>query len=483
MQATVSKCAMVAALLLGVGPTRPADAVDIVARVKVPCCRRCNRPLRSVNTPPSTRYCPGPTTCYPPGPAVQPAPPTAAPAAAPVSGGMVPPLTPGEPSPVGPAGPGPAPAPAPAPEPTPGPAFEPDAGPSTAPPPMTDFTPTPAFAAGQGGGLGGESGALNPHMIGDQGPSIRLQQVVGGLPTPPGNPPGAPVPPTTLPNGRPAPANGARLGAVAVPYIRGLKISENQSPAPIDRVYTSFNYYDNVNGRINQRTGDIIRDLRVYRQIYGFEKTFFDQRASIGVRLPILSATSNSFTPGFGGTSTAFGDLALILKYALYRDLTRGNIFSTGLVVSAPTGSNAFGGAGYIRNFHYTGLQPYVGFLWNFGKFYLQGFSAIEVPTSQRDVTIFYNDLGIGYNLYRNNSPGQFLTGIVPTFEVHVNTPLNHRGFRLGDPAGTPDVVDLTLGSNFIFNRRSYLTVAVVDPVTGPKPFSLEGLIQFSFRF
>ena len=370
---------------------------------------------------------------------------------------------------MGPPEPGPAPAPAPAPA--------PDIAPSTAPPPMTDFTPSPAFSAAQGGGLGGESGALNPHMIGDQGPSIRAQQVVGGLPTPPGNPPGAPVPPTTLPNGRPAPNTGQRLGTVAVPYIRGVKISENQSPAPIDRVYTSFNYYDNVNGRLDERTGGLIRDLRVYRQIYGFEKTFWDQRASIGFRLPILSATSNSFTPGFGGTSTAFGDLAVILKYALYRDLTKGDVISTGLVVTAPTGNPAFAGAGYIRNFHYTGLQPYVGALWTFGKIYVQGFSAIEIPTTPLDVTIFYNDIGVGYNLYRDNTPGpgRFLTGIVPTFEVHVNTPLNHRGFRLGDPAGTPDVVDLTLGSNFIFNRRSYLTVAVVDPVTGPKPFSLEG--------
>ena len=86
--------------------------------------------------------------------------------------------------------------------------------------------------------------------------------------------------------------------------------------------------------------------------------------------------------------------------------------------------------------------------------------------------------------LGRSQAFGRLLTAIVPTFEVHVNTPLNHRGaFSLGDPAATPDVVDLTTGTIFELNRRSTLSVGLVTPVTGPKPFNLEALVQFNLSF
>ncbi len=89
---------------------------------------------------------------------------------------------------------------------------------------------------------------------------------------------------------------------------------------------------------------------------------------------------------------------------------------------------------------------------------------------------MLYNDIGMGYFVYQNNNdPTAFIRAIVPTFETHINVPLNHIGvFRPNDPFGTPDVVDLTFGVNTLLGRRTLLSVAFINPVTGPKPFNYE---------
>jgi hypothetical protein len=76
------------------------------------------------------------------------------------------------------------------------------------------------------------------------------------------------------------------------------------------------------------------------------------------------------------------------------------------------------------------------------------------------------------------------LTGVAPTLELHLNDPLNHRGvLRFADPAGTPDVVDLTAGMNFVLCQRARLALGVVTPLTGPKPFDVEAIGQFRLLY
>jgi hypothetical protein len=73
---------------------------------------------------------------------------------------------------------------------------------------------------------------------------------------------------------------------------------------------------------------------------------------------------------------------------------------------------------------------------------------------------------------------------VAPTFEVHVNTPLNHRGvFNPNDLAGSPDIVDLTIGVNLGFGRQATLALGYITPVTGPKPFNQEVMAMFTLRF
>src|SRR5262249_36027614 len=133
---------------------------------------------------------------------------------------------------------------------------------------------------------------------------------------------------------------------------------------------------------------------------------------------------------------------------------------------------------------HTTVLQPFVGAVWGMEDFFLHGYVALDVPTSSRDVTMLYTDVGAGYFLRRDERGDSLITAIVPTVELHVNTPLSHRGvLNSTDPAGTPDVVALTSGVTFEFHRRATLAVGLVTPLTGPRPFDWEVLAQLNVRF
>jgi hypothetical protein len=269
-----------------------------------------------------------------------------------------------------------------------------------------------------------------------------------------------------------------RLG-IALPWARGFKIADNMSPRPMDRVFFTFNYFNNLDGSINSRVAPGLGGMQAYRYVFGYEKTFWDGNASIGVRLPLDSLSARRL-----GTSTALGNLTVFSKLIVLQQPGTGNLVSAGLAVTMPTGPSSFGGERGVFGYRDAQIQPFVGYTWMRGRFYVQGFEAIDIPTDANDVTMQYNDAGIGYFVYRDADPGALLSAIAPTFEAHANIPLNHVGaFRGFDPAGTPDVVDLTFGVNILFRQRSMLTVGFVNPVTGPRPFSQEWTLLFNYFF
>jgi hypothetical protein len=282
----------------------------------------------------------------------------------------------------------------------------------------------------------------------------------------------------------PPPTRQPQREAVLVPWIRSFKIAEDESPRPQDRLYFGFNYFDNVDASVLRREDASIHALDVYRETFGLEKTFLDGAASIGLRLPLNTLDDESITPGLAGTNTDIGDLSVIFKYAFWQDRGTGDLLSIGLAATFPTGPDAFAGAPAIASLHETTLEPFFGYIFNFDNLFVHGFSSIDIPTDSNDVTMFYNDIGVGYYLLHDRSGDRLLTAVVPTFEVHVNTPLNHEGaFRVNDLAATPDVVDLTLGLTLEFNGRSTLGFGVVAPVTGPRPFDVEAVVQLNWRF
>jgi hypothetical protein len=282
---------------------------------------------------------------------------------------------------------------------------------------------------------------------------------------------------------------------VLVASAGAFKIAENESPIPVDRVFLTYNFYDNVTGpagpfsfprtttqtSIDAAGNPVVAStlfpgvappaLDLHREVLGFEKTFLDQNASFGMRLPFFQQGDGSFG------ENDIGDLSLIFKYAFYYDKACGNVLSTGLVLTVPTGPDILTVDG---NIHSVLFQPFIGYYWNLDRFYVQGFSSVTVPTDERDVTLLFNDIAVGYWLYRCPR-GQVVTGIAPTLEMHVTTPLNHRGEF--DPIVVPDLAVLTAGLHFGFSNHSSLTVGVATPLTGPRPYDVEAMAQLNWRF
>lgn len=323
----------------------------------------------------------------------------------------------------------------------------------------------------------------------------------------------------------------------ALALARGsFKVGENEPVRPTDRVFVSYHYYHQIPNQFLGSTGIltptatspfgtpgtnyVLRDTlaatlqnnpavppaslvntttsatNLHRQTIGFEKTFFDGNFSFGMRLPFFQTdqvSSNNFDPnqlnGFtpfqtdgvpvGVASTLdrsrVGDLTMIFKYAAINEDER--VLSGGLVVTAPTGGGILLNDG--SRLYSTLLQPWVGAYRAWDRVFVHGFSSLAVPTDHRDITLFFNDIGVGYFLYRAPE-NAVLTSLTPTFEVHVNTPLDNQ--RDGG-ISSPDSVIFTGGMHIGIGPRAFLTLGAATPVTGPRLNQVEGIAQFNWLF
>src|SRR5262249_22609436 len=173
---------------------------------------------------------------------------------------------------------------------------------------------------------------------------------------------------------------------VRVPILvrGGYKIAENASPAPLDRVFFTYNYYNNVHGPGGAAPSSVNQTFLVngalftaavpvpgvpgprgdlHRETFGFEKTFFDGNTSLGVAVPFFQGIGDNLFD-----ASAFGDVTLYFKYAPFFDRERGNVFSLGMAVTLPTGPNI-----PLQNgdFHPTILQPYFGYMFTADRLFL----------------------------------------------------------------------------------------------------------------
>ena len=273
-------------------------------------------------------------------------------------------------------------------------------------------------------------------------------------------------------------------GAVRLPWVRGYKMADNQSPRPQDRVTFMFNFYDNVNPLLNPADSTAIRRVKIYREFFGIEKTFLDQNASIGLRLPVNTMVYGGTAPGAGQTNTAVGDLIVYGKYILWQDEERRNLVTLGLAFGVPTGPGAFAGAPITHAPNPLLVQPFLGYIKTMGDWFLQGFTGVDVPTDGNVVTIMYNDVGLGY-YFRTEGEG-LIRGIAADIrsprQHALDPPAHARSSGPGSALGTPDVVDLTFGTSVVL-RGSILSVGIVNPVTGPRPFSLEAVVNLNIFY
>lgn len=351
--------------------------------------------------------------------------------------------------------------------------------PPVVPPDLGGLT-TPFATATEGGGLQGRS--FNEAFDGDfatvfyrknlfttriERRQIGTRQEVRFIPNPDGPPTRVVV---TVPVFGDVPVTTAQQVLVPVPgRYSGISIVDNDSPRPTDRVYFNYSYYDGIGTQLNPGLGNITMN----RPMLGFEKTFLNGDASIGMRLPFIQLNG---PPGVG--ADAVGDLSVLSKYAFVND-PYGNVLSAGLIVTVPTGPAGGILVDGTEVPHSTLFQPWVGFVQVFDRAYVQGITALIVPTDGRDTTLWGNSLGVGYWLYQA-AGDRLVQGIIPVAEVHVRTPFNNR-----EESGLvylQDQVNLTGGLHVRFPRAT-LGGGVCVPVVSPRPWNVEAVASFNYWF
>ncbi len=287
------------------------------------------------------------------------------------------------------------------------------------------------------------------------------------------SPPGPPPPP------------GAHGASPIFPSVRNFKVSENQSPRPQDRVFFDFNYYNNLNDTLNHLDLSPITQMKAYVYNFGIEKTFNNGMGSLGVRVPLDNLTANSFGNIIGTpTSTSLGNMTIFAKYILAQNAKTGSLVSAGFAVTPQTGPGRFAGAPYLFPLNSTSFQPFLGYIYNYNRFYLQGFSGFSFSANPNDVSYVFNDVAIGYFVYRNTDTRSWLTALAPTVELHVDNPINHRDpLNSADLAGSPDSVNMTFGLNFGIKNTAVLTTAFVTPLSSLKPFDSEAIVLLNIFF
>jgi hypothetical protein len=335
-----------------------------------------------------------------------------------------------------------------APQPCPPSEPAPPTKPPTAPkederPAAPEETPVlPSLATGVQGERGVALGAPNEfgEFFGSHPFLIMLQ-----LPPPPvvtqppvGTQPPFPPPPQPSPRTVtfevPSPAGGGVVGRT--------KVSEDNNPLPRDRVIFEYDYFNRVPLTSNK--------FDVHRFSPGFEKTFFDQRASVEVRVPFASTLDTDLVAGTTGTSRAgeFGDVHVTLKGLVYSSPAFN--FAAGLGIAIPTADDTRvflpGGTELLRIKNESViLTPYFAYLVTpddrlfFQNWFQIGFDASDNPVSVNpdlaglrevgnltDQTILQIDAQVGYWLYRSQDNSRWLTALAPFFEVHYNTALDN---------------------------------------------------------
>ncbi len=293
---------------------------------------------------------------------------------------------------------------------------------------------------------------------------------------------------------------GDFIGPLANP-MTDLKVAEGESPIPLDRVFYRFNYYNSLSPSVYQSPFQPYKQVNLFTNVFGFEKTF-GEWFSFGVRIPLNGIDAYSRgpyyvrIPGPGNHvvtvpgvpdygSTQLGNINSIFKIKLAEDRNAAYLVSAGLAISFPTAATPKIDPGPSTA---TVLQPFLGGVYTRNRFFVQGFGSMTLPMISIQSLFLFNDVGLGLWAYRDDSPTAILTGIAPTFEAHLNVPVqgSDRVSYIFNRAGTLPFntqFNLTFGTTFEFAHRATLGLGFVVPTVGPDPFKYEFLAQFNFRF
>ncbi|MBA4186929.1 MAG: hypothetical protein C0467_02820 [Planctomycetaceae bacterium] len=265
-----------------------------------------------------------------------------------------------------------------------------------------------------------------------------------------------------------------------------LKVSEDNSPFPRDRVIFTYDYFNNVPMGLGS--------LPVNRYQFGFEKTFFEGRTSIEFRAPFASTLSSNSALNGETLGTEFGNVRLLGK-ALF--LQRRNLsISGGLGVSLPTADDISVGDGagnelvHIKN-RSVQLAPFVAAIYTPNdRLFAQGWYGFSFDTGGNPVTVNPALFGTGPDIGKLNSPSLMtvdaqigywiyqsesgrLRGLAPFIELHYAGDVSKgtllsagNDFYIGDVSAYNEF-NMTAGFTSRIGQNTTLAVAAAAPLLG----------------
>ncbi len=285
--------------------------------------------------------------------------------------------------------------------------------------------------------------------------------------------------------------------AVAVPnpisggVVGQLKLSEDNSPFPRDRLIFTYDYFDAVPLGTS--------GIPVNRYQFGFEKTFLDGRFSFEFRLPFANTLDTTSTLGADNLGTELGNLRLSLKGLILRGNTFN--FAAGFAVSLPTSNDITVqdvDGSEILSVQNTSVQlsPYLaviltpndrcfaqawyGFTFDTGGNNLRINPLVfGIPSTSSSLVnsgtlggqvLMSADLQLGYWLFRSNEG--FMQGFAPFVEFHYNSQISSsQTIKLGTTTVTnisqPDELNLATGFITQLWDNTNLSVGLAAPLLG----------------
>jgi hypothetical protein len=268
------------------------------------------------------------------------------------------------------------------------------------------------------------------------------------------------------------PPNATPHSGPTVPVAGGdrrTKIAEVNNPFPRDRFLFTYNYFNNPLIDINENARDLSRYM------FGFERTIFNRRQSVEVRLPFagaLNSTQVGYSPDT--TATEFGNVSLTYKRLLFNN---GRLAAAaGTTVVFPTGDSAtiinnganlpFNTATFENEAVHT--QPFLGLACTpTSRIFNLFFVAVDIDAGGNEViidnvrsivddqTLLFLDYTFGFWAYRNPRAA-LIRGIAPMVELHYTSTLQDI-----DPGPVPVPVNVGVPRSGIFvdNRRDLLNM------------------------
>ncbi len=267
-----------------------------------------------------------------------------------------------------------------------------------------------------------------------------------------------------------------------------MKLGENGSPIPRDRVFFNYSHFTGVPLSI--------QPISVNRYTPGFEKTFIDGLCSFEMRTPFGTTLDNDIMAS-GPTSDndfQFGNMFLTLKGVL---LQQDNwLISAGSSVLLPTADDTrvidpVTSRELLRfDNKSTHIMPFIGGVYIpsqrlFAQWIVQcdidangtPVIATDQPGTRKigtlqDFTLLYTDVSLGYWVYKSG-PGQdrVIKGIAPLVEVHYNRSLNQAdsisdpGYQINQVKADFDNVNMQTGLIFDIRNNSRLGLGYATPL------------------